>query len=397
MNGSDVQERPYLEGKRVLLFAEDPGAANYVGAIASQLGADRRRANPEVALFACAGAAELFAERGLGHSELVRGQNARSLINSIKPSLIVVGTAESTETFGLKLILEARRLGVLTIGVVDSCMNAEFRFRGTGSGPLHALPDFLFVPDTKTCEEFCRLGVGYDRIFEIGHLHLAEAKKHASRISIARRGELRSRYFPGVDRDRPAVLFLAEKSSGFDPDLFSRRSDYTLHGSGRFDGRTEIVMEEVLLACRRMAMDPYLSIRLHPKCTLEEFEPLIRSFDHVQVGGDPLENVLAADVVIGMTTSLVAEAVALGCQVISVVPRQTEASWLPNSISRHMAIVCTRRSLETALLTSLEASTLAAHRTNATVACNSGQREESDFAQLDAAIAIILQKLSTGP
>ena len=187
------------------------------------------------------------------------------------------------------------------------------------------------------------------RIDIVGHLHLDSARSQIRKMTSSDRDRIRTEVFPDAAEGQKIITFLSEKSSGFDNSMFQRAPDYTLHGSGQYDGRTEIVMEEFLAACERLDKRPYLSCRLHPKCVRADFEPLISRFDDVQSGGNATLYVQAADMVVGMTTSLLSEAAAMNKPTLSVLPRHAETMWLPQSVKDAIEIVWEREALDLAI------------------------------------------------
>ena len=84
-------------------------------------------------------------------------------------------------------------------------------------------------------------------------------------------------------------VFAAEISTGMIPALYARSEDYSLHGSGRYHGRTEVVIEEFIQAAAVMQPRPYTILRLHPKNTREELAPFLDAFDDISQGGPGLD------------------------------------------------------------------------------------------------------------
>ncbi len=334
---------------RIVLFAEDPGAANFIGEIAERFRAAADHLGFDVLLCAQSNAAKLLAQKKIRHTLLEEHPEASTFFDLFEPAVIIVGTAENPDTFGLKLIDEARRRSIASIGVVDSFINAEFRFRGDGDHAFAHEPHHLLVPDASTRDAFTRLGFDHHRIDIVGQLHLESTRSQIRKMTSSDRNRIREEVFPDAADGQKVITFLSEKSSGFDNSMFRRAPDYTLHGSGQYDGRTEIVMEEFLSACDRLHNRPYLSCRLHPKCARADFEPLISRFDDVQSGGDATLYVQAADMVVGMTTSLLSEAAAMNKRTVSVVPRQVETRWIPQSVIDVIEVVWERDALDRAI------------------------------------------------
>lgn len=307
----------------VLIFVEDPGAANYVAHLPEVLQA--RGITVEMVV---AGAARLYLlERGIRFEPVEVNTTAEFLLVKFSPRLVLVGTAENIDTLGLKLIAQAREHGIESIGVVDALSNAEHRFRGCSDSPLAFAPDWLLLPDEWTQAAFVALGYPFDRALVCGHPYYDYVLQVKNRLDAVGRANLRKQNFPYAD-GRFMIVFAAEISEGVNGQLYKRDVSYTLGGLGGSTRRTEIVLEEFLGAVALVSPRPYLILRLHPKNTLEEFQPYLNQFDEVSQGGDPHEMIYAADLIVGMTTLLLFEAALFGRPTLSIVPRVLEREWL---------------------------------------------------------------------
>jgi hypothetical protein len=326
----------------VLVFVEDPGAANMI------IGLDE-------ALRSHGLAARIVAPERLhryleAHGQLCAAANAvENLLDLERPRVLLVGTSEDPQSAGLALVAWGRCRGIPTAAVVDGPANAEHRFRGRSTAPLAHAPDRLAVPDERTARAYARLGFPSDAIAVCGHplhdrvLEAREALDHQGR------GRVRKRVFPGLTEDRVLVLFLAELSDGLDPTQFVRGPEYTLAGRGGSDRRTDIVLEEVLDALRPLRDRIRLALRLHPKNTPAEFAPYGPELDAVSAAGTAWDAVYASDLVVGMTTVLLFEAALLGRPVLSMLPRSREKTWLAAIDEETIRSVSTRSALRTLL------------------------------------------------
>jgi hypothetical protein len=290
----------------VLVFVQDPGAANFVVDLPDAL-AERGIGCRVEAIGAAA------AHLGVPAAPVDAVADLDALLEDAHPSVIVVGTAEDLDTPALPLVDAARRRGVPSVGVVDGPANAAHRFRGRASAPLAHAPDWLLLADEWTRQEYVALGYPADRAIVTGHpLH--------DRVRAVGGQHRRHR-----DPTSPFVLlFAAERSTGLDPGQFEASEEYTLRGRGSSVGRTQIVMEELLDAVAALPERIVTVLRLHPKNTREELAPHLAEFDRVSGGGPTAEAVLAADGVVGMTSILLEEAVLLGRPTLSIVPRAIE-------------------------------------------------------------------------
>ncbi len=313
----------------ILIYVEDPGAANYVAGLLEAV--DRRGCVAE--LYAAGSGATHLRSLGTPFEQVSTDDAVATLLDRVPPRVVAVGTSEDVDTPAFDLIAEARRRGLVSVGLVDGPSNADHRFRGRSQEPLAHAPDWILVADAAVREQFVTLGASPDRILTVGHPRYDTVLALGHRLLTIDRPSLRNRYFPDASPDRPVLVFLTELSDGVNPDRYHRTPDYTLQGRGDVDGRTEIVLEEVLDAVRDLAPRPYVVLRLHPKNTAADFAPWLGEIDLLHHGGPAdslLESLYAADLVVGLTTILMMEAALLGRPTLSVVPRPSEASWLPS-------------------------------------------------------------------
>lgn len=328
---------------RVLAYVEDPGAANMVLGLAAAL-AER---GGDLALYAGGTAAGYLTGRG---EKVIGGSDAVSLTGV---SVVCTGTAEDPATPAFALLAEARHRGLATVVLVDGPANADRRLRGTTGDPLAHAPDWLMVPDDATVEAYKALGFPALHIRVCGHPSLDLVSAEKSTLVAQGRAAVRRACFPNLDDDRPLILFLTELSDGLDPAKFRRAPDYTLAGRGSRDGRTEVVLEEVLDAAAAITPRPQVAVRLHPKTPrglYAQYEGEIAAWSE---GGMPYPALYAADLVIGLTTALLFEAAVLGCNVLSVVPRESEYGWLGSNARGLTPHVSTREELRTAMVRAL--------------------------------------------
>ena len=127
----------------VLIFAEDPGAVNCLAPLPPELAKRGYRVN----LYGSGLAPNQLVLLGKQHSEWATLSFPDDILASTNPKLVVVGTAGNPHTHGLKLVAEARAVGITSIGVLDAPMNATYRFRGSTTEPLAYAPDWLLVVD----------------------------------------------------------------------------------------------------------------------------------------------------------------------------------------------------------------------------------------------------------
>ncbi len=328
---------------RVLAHVEDPGAAN--GFVA--LGAELSRCGIDLSLVA-EGSGATVLNASATPFEAREGESASALLDRVRPEFVLVGTSENTGSVAHDLVAEARGRRISTAAFVDASPNAAHRFRGATTDALAHAPDFLLVPDEVTGRAYAALGFPEERIEWCGHpIHDAVLE---ARVELQRKGRslLRDELVPAAG-DRRVVIFCTEISGGLDGGQFSRSPAYTLAGRGQRTGRTEVVIEELVDALRTLAPDVYLVLRLHPKHAAGDLGDLLAEADQVSSAGSPLPLLFAADLIVGMSSTILVEASLLGRPTLSILPRQEEREWLPTIASGTTPCATTRAELHAAL------------------------------------------------
>lgn len=315
-----------MTGKcNVLIYVEDPGAANYVAQLPQALA----QAQIDCCLLVDGHATQYLQDRGVQFVAHNGNESAKALLEKYQPQLLLVGTSENRLSLALELIDQARAVNITSAAVIDMNVNAENRFRGQGKDAFTHRPDWILVPDEATRRAYRELSFPAEQIRVCGHPHYDQVLQRAAVLAQQNRMELRQRLLPGAAVDRPVVVFLSEPASILNPELLVKSSQYTLKGRGQSSSRTMIVFEEVLSVFTQLESKPYLVVRLHPKNKPEEFAAYAQDIDFISAGGDPLELIWAADLVVGMTTMLLLEAALMRQNTVSVLPRECEKQWLP--------------------------------------------------------------------
>jgi len=320
--------------RTLLVFVEDPGAANAVIGLPARLAA--RGVATRVVV---TGAATTFlTANGAVFETLAPDDTPASLIDRTCPDAVFIGTAENPDTLALGLVREAKLRGLPSVGFVDAVSCVDHRFRGRTEDPLASCPDHVLVCDGETRDAFVYLGVAPGQIEVCGYPQFDALLARAGKLAEEDRSALRRRVFPALPyhayEARPVVVFCGERSTGgfgdaaFDAQ-FRRSNDYTLEGRGATNSRTEIVAEELLDALGTLPDRPFSVLRYHPKNRAEDFGVLNEEFDALSIGGAPLEVIYAADLVVGMSSMILLEASLVGSPTLSIVTRPAEREWLP--------------------------------------------------------------------
>ena len=325
----------------ILAYVEDPGAANMV----MGLGAALRAKGVKLSLYAAGTALGYLRDRGEAVHDFGDPSDISRFFGKDGPDLVAIGTSENLETPAFALADAARGRGIPTVCLIDGPNSADRRLRGLGDAPLTHLTDWLLVADDTVRAVFMALGVDAGRIRVTGNPAFDRVRDACDVLAARGRAALRREVFPGLPEDGPLILFLAELSDGLDPTQFRRGPDYTLHGRGGTDGRTEIVLEELLDAAARVAPDAHVVLRLHPKTPADLYAAYAPEIATISAGGSAHAAVFAADLVVGLSTALLAEAAVMGRAVLSVLPRNSEVQWLSGGENGPVPHVTTRTAL----------------------------------------------------
>lgn len=322
-----------------LLYADDPGAANYLAPLPRALIAlgmpSRFVVSPNLE--------DYCRDRSIVAGIRRSKDTPESLLEG--STVAVLGTSEDANCWGHLLATEARLRAIPTVGVVDMGVNAANRFRGGSQDPLLHAPDWLAVPDSYCRAAFEQLGYPRERLLCVGHPHYDEVRARLESSANRSTYEWRWDCFPDAPEGRPLWLFLAEGVDRLAPAQSFRQSDYTLHGRGDTDFRTAIVLQELIDAARELPQRPWIVLRPHPKSDMVDFASCQDGIDECRVGGDPLPLLLSADLVIGMSTMLLLEAYLLRRPTLSILPRETEREWLITLQAGLTPVVYSRQSL----------------------------------------------------
>lgn len=331
----------------VLVYVEDPGAANFVAEVVEALAAR----SVGTRLLAGGTAAGHLASLGLSAEPYDRSASADAILRAAAPQLVLVGTAEDPATPALALIDAARDLAIASMAVVDGPMHAAARFRGRTDRPTAHRPDSIVVADEATRREFCALGFDPACVLALGHPQFDRIRKIRAKLDAEGRAAVRARIFGADAGTRKIALFLAELSDGMAPEQYMRAPHWTLVGRGTSKWRTNVAIEEFLDATAHAGF--FRALRLHPKNTPAEFAAYEGAFDRFLSGGVAFEHIYAADLVVGVTTFLLVEAALLERPTISILPDPGQRAWLPSAVCGATRVVSRRAEIADAIAAAL--------------------------------------------
>ena len=303
----------------VLLYVEDPGAANFIAGVPKGLSS----LGISSVVIAHAHAKKQLDKHGVVYVELAQSDIASDLIQLYQPKVIASGTTDRIESIQHGLISKGKSHGVMTIGLVDGPASYEYRFRGDGDHATYYCPDFLVVVDQATADDYERIGVPVSSIKIMGHPHYDTIYGHKARLNTANLAALKARLFEGVGQ-RKVLMFAAEISTSRGHADHSPRENDSYQSEVGYIERSKILLENFIASVKTLTEKPYLVLRLHPKNQADEFEEFHDYFDLISQGGLSIDRVYAADMVVGITSILLDEAAMLGTPVVAMIRREVE-------------------------------------------------------------------------
>ena len=299
-----------MKQKSVLVILSDPGANNFLLPIASFL-----QHHNNVKLYASGQFANYRVNQ---FPSLIESYcNNFTSLKDFTPDVVIYGTCEEVNRTTQDMIKNFSNKGVMLIAIVDSLANIEKRFAGEKNKPLEYAPNKLIVPDQITRKNFEQLGYPSDQIYILRNpAVLAAQSLHTD--------DYKTKY------DKKIITFVSERSKGLSECGYRRNSDYTLHGSGRYEDRTSIVIEEFIRSCDRLVdrSKYWMILRPHPKQLVQDFGDYIHWFDEISNEESTEEIIQRSKLIVGMSTQLLVQSHAAGINTFSILPRECEKFWL---------------------------------------------------------------------
>lgn len=296
--------------KKLCIFAFDPGAANYALSLHTALDECR---DLEASLW-CGDAADSFLRKRAYSTHLTYRENQVSEVIRAS-SLVVLGTSE--RGIHEKNILHVSKdLGKQVLVYFDSSANLDERLDVIGCSPV-LVPDVIAVVRDEDVDKLIRSRPYLPRVVSSGNPFLG---------SIFLRKPIGPRRCTGAV---PRIGFLYEQLSGLNPSQFSLDETYKFKGTSGSVYRMHIAIEEFLGAYDKVRDSFSLTLRLHPKNELHEYEPYLKDFHSISQTGDVTEFLISCDLIFGCTSMAIVEAASLGIPTCSILLREVERNWIP--------------------------------------------------------------------
>jgi hypothetical protein len=310
--------------KKILFFACDPGGANTLIPLIEPLAKTRK-----VLIFGKSSALKKYQENGYKGADVIKRFNKNSLAEVIKflqqqsPDVVVTGTSanDMTEKY---LWRGAQRLGIPALAILDQWVNYGIRFSKYGLKDIKKyeknkkqdyLPTKILVMDDYAKKQLIKEGIDGKKIVITGNPHFEKISKSRKIFTKEKINKLKQSL--GLTQSDLVVLFVSEP-------LAASYSD-----SKKYWGFSE---EEILLAIIdalakltwQTSQAITLIVKLHPKENRDRFEQMIKNLPNPRINiiiehdRPPLGLIMLADLICGMFSIILQEAVILGKPILSV-------------------------------------------------------------------------------
>lgn len=313
--------------KKILLFSNDPGGANTIIPLISPL----KEKGFDVRLFGRNSALEKYAKAKLlaldvnEYIDDIKPDAVEEFLVRESPDFIITGTSASDNTEKY-LWQSAERLNTPSFAIMDQWLNYGIRFsRYTTSeiakykeDRMHPyLPSKILVMDDYARQEAVNEGLEPSRIIVTGQPYFETLLNEKINLSTERLNELRL----SIGKEEDIIITFASEPVS---------KDYESIGSDHYWGFTEkTVFKELIEAakivsheCKRRLI---VVLKLHPREDIDGYKKLIAPLKGEKVNiviekgvASSCDLILLSDLVIGMSSMFLIEAVILHKPVLSV-------------------------------------------------------------------------------
>lgn len=298
---------------KFLVFVEDPGATNMILEFPSFF----KFLNADFQIIAANYAKEILQKKHIPFISVYDQQSLYSFLNNKSFDFYLIGTSENKNSLGLELIKIAKTKKILSIGLIDMVANYQFRFSGNSNNPMKYRPDKVIVTDEYSKEKFLNLGFETENIYVCQHPQEERLEKIKNKF-------LKKKF---INQKKGRWLFVAENTDQLNPKESFLSEEYTLRGRGDCKWRTGIVLEEIIDIIKTFSPKPDLVVRLHPKNNVDQFSQWSNDITIDQID-DPLESIWVSNIILGMSSNLLVEALHLDKPVYSVLTRPREKKYM---------------------------------------------------------------------
>ena len=307
----------------IVVVCGDPGGANAVAPVILKL-IEESKVN--VVAFAYREACRLWNEKKIPFIELPDSTTYNSVLNILKENnaiLLFTGTSWNPQEFEKQFIRAARARSIPSLALLDYPSYYAIRF-SDNAGNLVYLPDKIAVMDEATRDEMIREGFDQEIITITGQPAYDDLGLWKERFTPDQREAIRKDL--GINHNNLLVVFASE------PIFSGNEIKISNPGYSR-----DSVLKSIIGALDQIQKTYNKKITLvicpHPREDKSEFTGIEGKTIPVVISttGHTREIVMAADLVLGMSTAMLVEACYLGCIVVSIQPGLTFADILPTN------------------------------------------------------------------
>lgn len=299
----------------VVVICGDPGGANAVAPVIEYL---REDGCLQLMTYVYRQAHTIMKERGIEHvllSEQISMNEIITLFAKNPTSLLLTGTSYNGVDLEKKFIMAARNLGIPSLGVMDSWINYAVRFRDE-KGLLSYVPDRIAIMDERARDEMISEGFHPDSLVITGQPAFDDLYPMKATLSAEKTNQIKRGF--GAKSDSKLILFLSQPLHN----LYGDDPSNPLYG-----GYTEKTVLAALIHSleeinKQNDDEIILVIRPHPREDPKDY--LDYKSDTISIfivkHGNPQHQIMASDLVVGMSTILLVEACYLQKIVVSIQP-----------------------------------------------------------------------------
>ena len=262
---------------------------------------------------------EFFSKQGLDcvnfpsfgdeHLNEVIGKKLRCLPDIVFTSATSLPWLDMTERY---LWRWGQEKGITTVGLLDQWQNYALRFSGCGADEkLTYLPDYIFAMDKLAKNGMAVVGIPEQRIVITGQPAFDRIKEEHKIFSL-QTDKIKDRL--NIPHNLKIVMFVAESLKKDFGDSLGYDEQFTLQFLG--DTLNDICTQD-------KGCDVYFIVKLHPENVYEEFDWIMSRWPFLKkriIGKElnPCEAVEISDLVVGMSSTLLIEAILAGKIVVSL-------------------------------------------------------------------------------
>lgn len=307
--------------RTIVAIAGDPGGAAALAPVIGQL----QHNGAALQLLGYREAPALWRAEGLVARAIPESANDRWLAEHLKgAALLLAATSANGIDRERQATRLARSMGIPSLVVLDFWSNYRLRFLGADDQLV--LPDCIAVMDESAACEMSAAGFPRDRIVVTGQPAFDRLAERKGAFDTSQR--LQVRHSLGVGDDEALVLFVSQPFANLYGSLEKAREALGFD-EHEVLGLCVEALERLAIIQRNKIV---LAIRRHPRETTHVL-PTKRgdSFRALACEIDKYDALLAADLVLGMNSVMLLEAVLLGQMVVSFQPGLRLPDALPSN------------------------------------------------------------------